>query len=539
MTVVCSVPVHYPYDINFSSGVSSRTMKVPGITVDTDVPVPSSNPSTDHGPPTTKTRRSSSQGRQQLHLSLSPTSLTVTIMRMTAPPHEASMVRMTVATSTAKRVRRTSASRWWTLLRLKWRRILLRLAVVSIMVAVLPPFAIVTASSSTAAGTETLIGIVGRDFVLLGADSSLSRSIVVTASNLDKISVLVDPFPSGHQQGQADDDGRQALRPPAAVVAVAAAGDSADSDRLVGALQAHTTLREFEVGIGSDVALVDCSASASASANGVGPASTTAWFPSPEEANPTVHDVAHLARNLIAQRMRSRRPLQVCLLVAGLAPQQHPPSQSQSPLPLPSMIADVEDSTDNNNLLAPSTPHYPFVWRPSSSSSSSSSTITAEECSRNRDANDLQRQVQRSSDALAGASSATGVAASTTDRRERDPKPLVHPPPLSSSSMASSSSSLRPHLYWLDEYGSLSDASNSYAVHGLGAHFVWSVLDRRYHPLLTKTDALHLMRECFDQLQTRYAVNAPNPPCIKLLDQHGCRRIPTNVQTLGNDDDEY
>jgi hypothetical protein len=41
------------------------------------------------------------------------------------------------------------------------------------------------------------VGIVGKDFVLLMADSSISQGLALQAFNLDKVAVLSDPFPHG------------------------------------------------------------------------------------------------------------------------------------------------------------------------------------------------------------------------------------------------------------------------------------------------------------------------------------------------------
>jgi 20S proteasome subunit beta 4 len=125
---------------------------------------------------------------------------------------------------------------------------------------------------------ETLIGIAGKDFVVIGADTSISTSgsIAWTASRLDKIQVL---------QGG---------------VLVAAAGDAADSDRLVGTLKAHCAIREWETSMGSDVEYI--------AEDG-----TTELAPSTVL---SVDAVAYLARYIIAQSLRSSS-LNVCLLVAG------------------------------------------------------------------------------------------------------------------------------------------------------------------------------------------------------------------------------
>ena len=49
-------------------------------------------------------------------------------------------------------------------------------------------------AQQSSAGQDTLIGIVGRDFVVMGADSSTSTGggISLTSSNIDKIAVIHD-----------------------------------------------------------------------------------------------------------------------------------------------------------------------------------------------------------------------------------------------------------------------------------------------------------------------------------------------------------
>ena len=49
-------------------------------------------------------------------------------------------------------------------------------------------------SASSAAGTETLVAVVGQDFVMIGADTASVQSIVLTSSDMDKIKVVADPF---------------------------------------------------------------------------------------------------------------------------------------------------------------------------------------------------------------------------------------------------------------------------------------------------------------------------------------------------------
>lgn len=135
--------------------------------------------------------------------------------------------------------------------------------------------------SLTCANQETLIGITGRDFVLLAADSSISGqgSISWQSHKVDKIRLL---------QGG---------------VAAASAGDVADSDRLLQMLQAHCAIREWEGGMGSDVEYV--------LADGENEPPTTEGL--------SVDSVAHLARHQISQSLRSRGPMNVCLLIAGMS----------------------------------------------------------------------------------------------------------------------------------------------------------------------------------------------------------------------------
>ena len=154
-----------------------------------------------------------------------------------------------------------------------------------------------SAGANTAAGTETLVGIVGKDFVLLGADSSVSSSIALTARNLDKIAVLIDPFPSIEEV--PDSSSQQ-------VICAAAAGDSADCDRLLNLLRAELSLAEFTAGVGCDVEMVDCS----------GGDESRSLSTSPPGMD--VGALAELARAMVVENMR-RSPFRACLLVAGMS----------------------------------------------------------------------------------------------------------------------------------------------------------------------------------------------------------------------------
>lgn len=167
---------------------------------------------------------------------------------------------------------------------------------------------ITTTRASQAAGTETLVGIVGKDFILLGADSSASQSIALTASNLDKIAPLSEPFCYGGEDDSAElvkrEQQKQQQQP---CIVAAAAGDAAASDRLLGLLKAEATLEEYGNGLGCDVDYVG------GSGGGIGsqssPLSTLGL---------DVDAMANLARSKIATALRSRNPFPVCLLIAGM-----------------------------------------------------------------------------------------------------------------------------------------------------------------------------------------------------------------------------
>ncbi|CAJ1923167.1 unnamed protein product [Cylindrotheca closterium] len=163
------------------------------------------------------------------------------------------------------------------------------------------------AKASSAAGTETLVGIVGKDFVLVGADSSASQSIALTASNLDKIAPLSEQFYNYDQQSEptpqlVKKERQKQLQQPCIVAA--AAGDAAGSDRLLGMLKAQATLEEYENGLGCDVDYIAASGDSSFSSSSPGL---------------DVDAMANLARIQIAQSLRSRTPFSVCLLIAGMS----------------------------------------------------------------------------------------------------------------------------------------------------------------------------------------------------------------------------
>jgi 20S proteasome alpha/beta subunit len=338
--------------------------------------------------------------------------------------------------------------------------------------------------ASQAAGTETLLAIVGRDFVLIGADSSVSQSIALTASNLDKIAVLVQPFlprtNNAQQQQQPPRPPRRHLHWQQTIVA-AAAGDAADSDRLIAMLQAHATIREYEASVGCDVDYRTLGRTTSNNNNNEEEPARVYYA----EAGLTVEAMAHLARGQIAASLRSQSPTKVCLLIAGMMP-----------------VSQTIPSTTTGTTTTPTTPAFFAAER-------------------------VQRQVQQ-----AISTSTTRAKAREEGGVENDDVAPAQVASTESSSLSSSSSPaqqqqskeqlvLEPRLYWLDEYGSIQQVQ--YGAHGHGSNFVLSILDQGFRTDMSREEATKLIRECFQQLRTRYVINSPQPPCIKCVDAaNGC-----------------
>ena len=94
------------------------------------------------------------------------------------------------------------------------------------------------------------------------------------------------------------------------VIAVASAGDAADSERLLGYLAGHVSSMEYQDNIGCDVKCIYHGDRSSNSSSGSIPISP---------AGLDMESVAHLAHWMISQSLRSRGQLKACLLIAGMA----------------------------------------------------------------------------------------------------------------------------------------------------------------------------------------------------------------------------
>jgi 20S proteasome subunit beta 4 len=320
-------------------------------------------------------------------------------------------------------------------------------------------------NASQAAGTETLVAVVGKDFVLVGADSSVSQSISLTASNLDKIAVVSEPFKYGDERQQQLPHGS------GGTILAAAAGDAADADRLISMLQAQALIQEYQFSVGVDVDYYDVvkqkqGQDGEEDVMTAAPVGDSSYYSSGSSL--TVDSVAHLCRGQIARSLRSKAPIQVCLLIAGLQP----------------------DNGDSSVVMG-------------------RGYFAAEQ---------VQRQVQEAYATHRGESSSS--IRLVQEAAQAAAKAAAQ---ATSTSTTTTTTTLIPRLYWLDEYGSLQNIQ--YGAHGHGANFILSILDQGYRPNLTLEEATKLLRDCFQQLRTRYVINSPQPPCIKCVDAKGCRLI--------------
>jgi 20S proteasome subunit beta 4 len=276
---------------------------------------------------------------------------------------------------------------------------------------------------------------------------------------VDKIATLVDPFPESRSSSISPSPWSWSSQQSAIIAA--AAGDAADSDRLLGILKAYAALEEFQNGWGCDVRYVTSPKSQYTSDQQYSQQILQ------EAPGLDVTAMAHFARRNIAEQMRSSTPYRVCLLIAGMALVE-------------------ENSHDSNH------PMLPF----------GGSTIKSSYKSSGFASEMVQKQVQQ----------ACGTRSETKTNGDDNPLSSLH-----------SLTLYRPRLYWLDEYGSLQRIQ--YGAHGFGANFLLSILDRGYRPDMTLEDATALMKECFLQLRSRYVINSPHPPCLKCISANGVQWI--------------
>ena len=330
---------------------------------------------------------------------------------------------------------------------------------------------LINTTHASVAGQETLIGIVGQDFVVLGADTSISSSISLTSNNVDKIRVIIDPFPTN--QGQRGVINRHPDEQQ--VIAVASAGDFADSERLIGHLIGHASSMEYQH-LGCDVNCV-YNGNRDDDKNITNLQSRALYSPAGLDAE----SVAHLARGMIASSLRSRSQMKTCLLVAGMVRcYQYGNNQ------VPQKEEEIKDRSFSNRL---------------------------------------RHQIEAGTNAYAD----TKYSIITDDEQPKMDKPKIdkvhsdHRDLQMNSIRTQHHAVLKPRLFWLDEYGSLQKVE--YAAHGLASNFVLSILDWQYKSTLSKDEAIDLVMDCFRQLRKRFVINSPELPCIKCIGVNGCELI--------------
>ena len=227
------------------------------------------------------------------------------------------------------------------------------------------------------------------------------------------------------------------------------------ADRLVGTLRAHAQIHEFEAGIGNDAVCVFDGQSRQSLSKAAIQTAPTAGLDS--------EAIAHLARSEIASKLRTRQPLQLCLLVAGMVRCNDPRV---------------------------------------------SSTLTTQEKQSSSFSERVQHQV---------------ISGSQIFSKSSNGDELIQTPLNDYEHRSGFNPLLVPKLFWLDQYGSLQRLR--YGAHGFGSNFALSILDQRYKNDLTRDEAFHLILECFQQLRQRYVINSPEKPRIKCVDMFGVSEV--------------
>ncbi|KIY70568.1 20S proteasome subunit [Cylindrobasidium torrendii FP15055 ss-10] len=80
----------------------------------------------------------------------------------------------------------------------------------------------------------------------------------------------------------------------------------------------------------------------------------------------------------------------------------------------------------------------------------------------------------------------------------------------------------RPHLYWVDYLGTMTEVP--FAAHGYGSYFVLSLLDKYHDPEAPLEEGLAVLKRCMDEVAKRLIVN-PSAYKIKIVDKDGVREI--------------
>jgi len=79
-----------------------------------------------------------------------------------------------------------------------------------------------------------------------------------------------------------------------------------------------------------------------------------------------------------------------------------------------------------------------------------------------------------------------------------------------------------PALYYMDYLASL--AKLPFAVHGYGAFFSLSIMDRYYKDNMNKEECLDIVQKCVDEIHRRFIVNMPQFK-VRIVDKDGIRDL--------------
>lgn len=244
-------------------------------------------------------------------------------------------------------------------------------------------------------------------------------------------------------------------------------------------LKTHAQVREYEAGIGNDVSCVFDGRRSSG-----GGVSTKTEAVVLSAAGMDAEAIAHMSRHEISSRMRSRQPLQLCLLVGGMV----------------RCNGNAHDGASSAEARANAV--VGRVQMQISAGSAAFYTPRGDDDATGRNSEQILSIVETHS----GPSESRSPTSNGGDRRSTTSNP-----------------SLAPRLFWLDQYGSLQDMR--YAAHGFGSNFAYSILDRGYRRGMSRQEAADLIRECYEQLRRRYVINSPRPARIKCIDQFGVTEV--------------
>jgi len=218
-------------------------------------------------------------------------------------------------------------------------------------------------------------------------------------------------------------------------------------------------------------------------------------------------DVARLARGEIASSLRSNARFNTCLLVAGMVTTSNQPTHTTHTQPSGNYRDTTHEDSEAPSFSRRIQKQVQIAMRESASSHQTNTDAAAATNDHTSSQNQQPTPTNKNNES-------TQTTAPLTTRTNNN-----------NNNNNNSIDCLQPKLYWIDEYGAIQ--SLEYGAHGLGANFALSILDRQYNPDLTREQAATLIDDCFQQLNTRFVINCPAPPCVKCIDRDGCRLVST------------